>query len=104
MPLEIGRRRVTDKAVQLSPARVPLESRLEQLILDGPAILETELLLIGRQVLTGHGKFVDILGIDVDGTVHIVELKRDRTPREIVAARRWTMHHRLESEPIIEEP
>lgn len=64
---------------------MPFESRLEQLILDDPAILETELLLIGHQVLTGHGKLIDILGIDVEGTVHIVELKRDRTPREIVA-------------------
>lgn len=85
MPLEIGLWRVTDTAVQLAPARMPLESRLEQLILDDPAILETELLLIGHQVLTSHGKLIDILGIDVDGTVHIVELKRDRTPREIVA-------------------
>lgn len=85
MPLEIGLWRVTDKAVQLAPAKMPLESRLEQLILDDPAILETELLLIGHQVLTSHGKLIDILGIDVEGTVHIVELKRDRTPREIVA-------------------
>lgn len=85
MPLEIGLWRVTDKAVALSPAKMPLESRLEQLILDDPAILETELLVIGHQVLTAHGKFIDILGIDVDGVVHIVELKRDRTPRDIVA-------------------
>lgn len=85
MPLEIGLWRVTDKAVQLTPAKMPLESRLEQLILDDPAILETELLLIGHQVLTSHGKLIDILGIDVEGTVHIVELKRERTPREIVA-------------------
>lgn len=85
MPLEIGLWRVTDKAVQLSPAKMPLESRLERLIMDDPAILETELLLIGHQVLSAHGKFVDILGIDVEGTVHIVELKRDKTPREIVA-------------------
>jgi hypothetical protein len=85
LPLEIGLWRVTDKAVQLAPAKMPLESRLEQLILDDPAILETELLLLGHQVLTAHGKLIDILGIDVEGTVHIVELKRDRTPREIVA-------------------
>lgn len=85
MPLEIGLWRVTDRAVHLAPAKMPLESRLEQLILDDPAILETELLLIGHQVLTDHGKFIDILGIDVEGVVHVVELKRDKTPREIVA-------------------
>lgn len=85
MPLEIGLWRVTDGAVHLTPAKMPKESRLEQLILDDPSILETDLLLIGNQVLTSHGKFIDILGIDVDGAVHIVELKRDRTPRDIVA-------------------
>jgi hypothetical protein len=85
LPLEIGLWRVTDGAVQLAPARMPMESRLENLILQDPSILETELLLIGNQVLTSHGKFLDILGIDVEGTVHIVELKRDRTPRDIVA-------------------
>lgn len=85
MPLEIGLWRVTDGAVQLAPEKMPLESRLEHLILADPSILETELLLIGNQVLTSHGKFIDILGIDVEGTVHIVELKRDRTPRDIVA-------------------
>lgn len=64
---------------------MPYESRLEQLILDDPAILETELLILGHQVLTSYGKFIDILGIDVEGSVHIIELKRDRTPREVVA-------------------
>lgn len=85
MSLEMGLWRVTDKAVQLAPERMPMESRLERLILDDPAILETELLLLGNQVPTSHGKFIDILGIDVEGTVHVVELKRDKTPRDIVA-------------------
>ena len=43
------------------------------------------LLLIGRQVLTADGRFIDLLGIDADGVVHVLELKRDRTPREVVA-------------------
>ncbi|MDD7836421.1 endonuclease NucS domain-containing protein [Paenarthrobacter sp. AB444] len=85
MPLEIGLWRVTDRATQLAPSKMPYESRLEQLILDDPAILETELLILGHQVLTSYGKFIDILGIDVEGSVHIIELKRDRTPREVVA-------------------
>lgn len=85
MPLEIGLWRVTDNAVQLTPAKMPLESRLKKMILDDPAILETKLLVLGSEVATQYGKFIDILGIDVDGKVHIIELKRDRTPREIVA-------------------
>lgn len=85
MPLEIGLWRVTDKAVQLAPEKMPLESRLERLILDDPAILEAELLVIGNQVQTVHGKFIDILAIDVDGKVYVIELKKDRTPRDVVA-------------------
>ncbi len=32
-----------------------------------------------------HGKFIDLLGVDADGVLHILELKRDRTPRDVVA-------------------
>lgn len=41
--------------------------------------------MIGRQVRTPHGKIVDLLAIDVDGNLHVLELKRDRTPRDVVA-------------------
>jgi hypothetical protein len=26
-----------------------------------------------------------VLGVDVEGRIHVIELKRDRTPREVVA-------------------
>jgi hypothetical protein len=42
-------------------------------------------LLIGRQVPTSHGKYVDLLALDGDGAIHVLELKRDRTPRDVVA-------------------
>ena len=43
------------------------------------------ILIIGRQVQTDLGGFVDLLGIDRQGSVVVVELKRDRTPRDVVA-------------------
>lgn len=43
------------------------------------------LLIIGRQVRTPYGKFIDLVAIDIDGNMHVLELKRDRTPREVVA-------------------
>jgi RecB family endonuclease NucS len=46
---------------------------------DGP------LLIIGRQVPTDLGKWIDLLGVDREGNVAVVELKRDRTPRDVVA-------------------
>jgi len=43
------------------------------------------LLIIGRQISTNLGGFIDLLGIDRDGDVVIIELKRDRTPRDTLA-------------------
>lgn len=39
------------------------------------------LLIIGREVLTDLGGFIDLLGLDRQGNVVVVELKSDRTPR-----------------------
>ncbi|MFE1854703.1 endonuclease NucS domain-containing protein [Streptomyces sp. NPDC007148] len=85
MPLEFGLWRVDDKPVRVATRPMPLESRLEALIEADPEILGDPLLLIGRQVPTSHGKVVDLLGMDADGGLHVLELKRDRTPREVVA-------------------
>lgn len=86
MALEMGLWRVDgDKPIKLSFSPMQLESRLESHIQTDPMLLGIELLLIGRQVPTAHGKYVDLLGIDSEGTVHILELKRDKTPREVVA-------------------
>ncbi len=44
-----------------------------------------QLLVIGRQVTTNLGSFIDLLAIDRQGDVVVIELKRDRTPRETIA-------------------
>lgn len=85
MPLEIGLWRVDDEPVRVTASPLPLESRLEAFIEADPAILGEALLLIGRQVSTAFGKIIDLLGMDAEGTLHVLELKRDRTPREVVA-------------------
>lgn len=86
MPLEVGLWRVDDgKPVQLQPSGVPLESQLEAMIEADLTILGMPLLLIGRQVPTDYGKFIDLLAVDDEGALHVLELKRDRTPREVVA-------------------
>ena len=50
-----------------------------------PITLNGPLLIIGRQVPTDLGKSIDLLGVDREGNVVVVELKRDRTPRDVVA-------------------
>ncbi len=34
---------------------------------------------------TTYGKFIDLLAVSADGTLHVLELKKDRTPRDVVA-------------------
>jgi hypothetical protein len=86
MPLEIGLWRVDEgTAVRVDASGFPLESRLEDLIVSDPAILGEPLLLIGRQVPTDYGKFIDLLAVTAEGALHVLELKRDRTPRDVVA-------------------
>lgn len=86
MAIELGLWRVDGPTPQRVTSRgMPLESDLEALIEADPTILRPSLLIIGRQVLTDQGQFIDLLAIDDEGALHVVELKRDRTPREVVA-------------------
>ena len=56
-----------------------LESNPNDILEDG------KLLIIGRQVTTNLGSIIDLLGIDREGNSVVIELKRDRTPRETLA-------------------
>ncbi len=56
-----------------------LERNPQSIIEDG------RLLIIGRQVTTNLGGFVDLLAVDKQGDLAVVELKRDRTPRDTLA-------------------
>ena len=85
MPLDIGLWRLDDGIQRLLPTGMPSEKRLEDLIETDPSVLGQPLLLIGRQVPTSHGKYVDLLALDGEGAIHVLELKRDRTRRDVVA-------------------
>ena len=68
-------------------ALLPLdfERRLEDMLAEDPSMSGIDLLVIGRQVQTAYGGYIDLLALDVDARVHVLELKRDRTPRDVVA-------------------
>ena len=71
----------------LSPVKrssLPSEKQLEDWISNDPLILGLDIMLIGRQVVTSYNKYIDILAIDSEGDLVIIELKKDRTPRDIV--------------------
>ena len=67
--------------------REPLndEQRLEDWVVKDPGILGIDVLLIGRQVTTANRGRIDLLAIDDEASLVVLELKRDKTPREIVA-------------------
>ncbi|WP_448811720.1 hypothetical protein [Agromyces bauzanensis] len=69
----------------LTAAALPTENELHQFLRKDPSLLGTALLVIGSEVITPFGKRLDLLAIDADGNLHVLELKRDRTPREVVA-------------------
>ena len=86
MPVEMSVWRIDgDQPKRLNAAVLPTEKALEDFLVQDPSLLGTRLLVIGRQVRTPHGKYIDLLAIDGDGNLHVLELKRDKTPRDVVA-------------------
>lgn len=70
---------------ELPTSSLEAEYILEDWISKDSSLLGIELLMIGRQVTTDFGGRIDLLAIDRQGDITIIELKRDRTPRDIVA-------------------
>ena len=70
---------------EIKRTKLGLESRIEEWLEKDISIISNDLLVIGRQVQTTFGGIVDLLCLDPKGDVTIVELKRDKTPREITA-------------------
>ncbi len=85
MPIEVALWRMSGKLTPVQFSPMETENLLEQVIAEDISIIAPNLLLIGRQVPTAFGKFIDLLAMDVDGNLVVIELKRNRTPREIVA-------------------
>lgn len=76
---------VGEKPAALPSATLPSEQLLEQMIVAAPQMLSDVWMLIGQQEQTGHGGRIDLLAIAPDGALVLIEIKRDRTPREVVA-------------------
>lgn len=77
-----------DSLQEVKPSTLDKEERVEKWIERDISVLDptnTGLLVIGRQVRTDFGQEIDLLCVDAKGDVVIVELKRDKTPREVTA-------------------
>lgn len=87
MPQEVKLWRVHsgDKLEPYKNTALDLEERLERWIEADISVLRPDLLVIGRQVPTDHGGYIDLLCLDARGNAVVVELKKDKTPRDVVA-------------------
>ena len=85
MPIRHAIWKVAEQPLPLVESTLVTERLLEDMILAAPKILSDEWMLIGRQESTGFGGRIDVMAIAPDGGLVLIELKRDRTPREVVA-------------------
>src|SRR5262249_18382476 len=78
-------RLTNDAPVQVAAGKLANENMIQNWIAERSEILGLDLLIIGREVVSPDRGRIDLLGIDEDGNLAILELKRDRTPRDIIA-------------------
>jgi len=66
--------------------RTPLdrEDKIESWVKADLSLIGVDGIVIAQQLRTGHGKIIDLLAMDENGNLIIIELKRDRSPRDIV--------------------
>ncbi len=74
-----------DRLTEIPQTRLESENRLENWLYEDPSLLGMDILFIGRQIATDYGGRIDLLGIDQQADLVIIELKRDKTPRDVVA-------------------
>lgn len=74
-----------DERKPLLNASLNDEKELETLLCEHIELLNDSWLVIGNQIKTDAGKYIDILCMDHSGCMIVVELKKDLTPREVTA-------------------
>lgn len=89
MGTEIRTWQIVDGRLESVSTRLRIEGRtepydLEPWIASNAEIIGSDILIVGRQVITKSGE-IDLLGVDRDGNAVVVELKREELPRECLA-------------------
>ncbi|RJT45408.1 endonuclease NucS domain-containing protein [Rahnella woolbedingensis] len=85
MPVHHAIWRVGENPQPLTISKLASEKQLQKMIIQDPAILSDQWMIIGEEVNTLDSGRIDLLAIAPDASLILIELKRDRTPREVVA-------------------
>ncbi len=86
MPIRTAIWKVSGQPEPLAESSLENEQLLEDMIVAAPCLLSDEWMLIGRQVDTALGGRVDLVAIAPDGSLVLIELKRDRARPAIAQA------------------
>ena len=84
MPINHSIWKIDEKIEPVKENTLP-EEKLEEILQNHIDILNENWLVTGRQVKTAFNKYIDLLAVDINGSIIIIELKKDKTPREVVA-------------------
>jgi hypothetical protein len=85
MPIEVGIWRINGGIKKVNFSLIEAEGKLEAILCKDIGVLDAGLMIIGHQIPTSYGTIIDILAIDAQGDLTVIELKRSKTPREVVA-------------------
>lgn len=85
MPIHHAIWQVGKKPTPIQASKLDTEEQLREMIIQDPRILSSDWMIIGREVPTYASCRLDLLAIQPDGSLVLIELKRHRTPREVVA-------------------
>ena len=77
--------RIDEGLSPVSLGGMDYEQNLQEIITADLSIVDPSLMTIGREVATPLGSRIDVLAIDGEGNLAVIELKRAKTPRDVVA-------------------
>lgn len=86
MPIEVAFWDITKGIIEkVEYDVIDSENKLEKVLKKDIKIISDDLMVIGNQIGTSYGKFIDILAVNSEGKLSIIELKKNKTPRDVVA-------------------
>jgi len=74
-----------NKVIKYKQASVEKEVEIEEFLEKHPKILDDDIFIIGRQVQTSSKARIDLMGLDKNGNVVIIEIKKGVSARDVVS-------------------